>query len=340
MTEIGYHRVLDSLKEAASRTRCGMLCLAVPLSEPGKPVWDSLRGAARLAHKRFVFREHVAAIRRLAESPPPGPILFREFSTLPMAWLAPRLRPFRDRVFLLINHNLQWAMNSTAQRLGLRRLERAGFRFVFFETVPAEPLRSLGLNPDLHRSLPLPVAACPPPRATRLHTPPRIGIVGQYRREKGMDAAIFELLNQHTIPLRLRIGVPNPDVFRHAPAFARRAEFELLDTGADADYHRFLSECDLLVLNYEASSYTWRPSGLIADAAAAGTPVITPDFPVQRIQSQTPGPIGELRRVGEPIETVLARALDGLRAGRYDFEQYARARSPDALARLLDSWTM
>lgn len=153
-----------------------------------------------------------------------------------------------------------------------------------------------------------------------------------------MDPAIFNLLDARDLSCRLRVGVPNLDEFRRfSPAYARRGEYEIADTQAPGAFRKFLEECDVIVLNYEASAYAYRPSGLMADAAGCGVPVVIPNLPVQRVQVRTPVPIGEVRAAGEPLSTAVIRAAAAGRARRYDFAAYARARSQDALTRILDA---
>lgn len=338
MSDIGYHPSLNTLCEAAALTRCGMQCLPVPLTAPGEPAWDQLRGREKRAHQRFVWRQHVDLAARVAAVPPGVPILVREFSTLPLAMLAGRFRPVRERLFLLVNHNLQWAVRSAAERLGLIGLERAGFRFLFFETLDLAPLKRWRFHPGRHGTLPLPVTGARSGPPTRPAGPLRVGLAGQYRLEKGMDQALASLLAEREIPCRLRIGIPNPDAFlRSSPLADRRADYDLVDTGDPAVFRRFLEDCDVIVLNYEESAYAYRPSGLMADAAACGVPVVIPDLPVQREQMRYPGPVGEVKAAGESLWAAVSRAAAGARTGRYDFAAYARARSREALAGILDA---
>lgn len=338
MNDFRYHGALDGLDEAARLTRRSFRCLSVPLAAPGEATWDRLRGVDRLQHQAFVFRQHLTLSRRVRELPESAPILIREFSTLPLAVLAGRFRPRHRPCFAMVHHNLQWALRSPLQRLGLRALDQAGFRFVFFETKPDAINHQLGLRMDRHVTLPhpaLPPQANPPKPAPE---PPHIGLAGQYRREKGMDDALLKLLDVGPLPFRIRVGIPNPDEFRASRAFVRRAEFDLVDTREDAVFRSFLADCDALLLSYEPSAYEYRPSGLIADAVAAGTPVVAPDFPLQRAQVLEPVPIGEIRAAGEPMLSAITRALDGARSGIYDFKAYAAARAPERLADIMDSW--
>lgn len=335
MSGIGYHPVLDVLCEAAASTPCGMRCLRVPLTAPDEPAWDRLAGREKRVHQRFVWRQHADLADRVAALPREVPILVREFSTVPLAVMAARFRPHRDRILFLVNHNLQWAVRSPVERLAFRALNRAEFHFVFFETLDLEPLRDWGFRPASHAAIPLPVAAPPPTARPRPEGPWRIGLAGQYRMEKGMDSALESLLEEGG--LRPRIGIPNPDeFFRASPLAARRDEFEWEDTADPGRFRNFLINCDAILLNYDPVSYAYRPSGLMADAASAGVPVVLPDLPVQRVQVSTPVPVGEIRRAGETWASAAVRVAAGGRAGAYDFAAYARARSREALAVSLD----
>lgn len=337
MSEIGYHSSLDALCAAAALTHGGLQCLCVPLAAPGEAAWDQLRGPAKRAHQRFVWRQHTDLVARVSALPPDVPILVREFSTLPLAMLSRRFRPFRDRLLFLVNHNLQWAVRSAPERLAFRALNRAGFHFVFFETLDLEPLRRWGFRSGSHAAIPLPVETPPPVPRPRADGPWRIGLAGQYRLEKGMEPALRSLLESSGGRIRPRLGIPNPDeFFRVSPLADRRAGFDWEDTSDPARFRRFLSDCDAILLNYDPAAYAYRPSGLMADAAACGTPVVLPDLPVQRVQVSAPVPVGEVRRDGESWPEAVIRVAAAGRAGSYDFAAYARARSREALAGSLD----
>lgn len=338
MSAIGYHASLDELTAAADLTRCGLLCLPVPLADPqsGAGVWDRLEGRARRAHRRFVWRQHALLADRIRANPG-RPVLVREFSTWPFLFRAPRLFRERGRILLLVNHNLQWAVRGAVQRLGFRLLERLGFRFLFLETGDLAPLRDWGFRMARHGVLPFCSAGLPEPRPDPGSGPLRIGLAGQYRREKGMDEALRELLDEQTGEWILRVGVPDPgDFLSRSPAAARRDGFELVNTAEPAAFRAFLRSCDVLVLNYDPAAYAYRPSGLVADAAAAGLPVVLRDLPVQRVQVSAPVPVGDVRRAGESWARAALRVAAAGRTGAYDFAAYARARAREPLARALD----
>ncbi|MDZ4198247.1 MAG: hypothetical protein U1E27_03080, partial [Kiritimatiellia bacterium] len=273
MTDMRYHRVLDGLAEAAGRTACGMRCLSVPLAAPGEPVWDRLSGRALREHRRFVFRQHFDLIRRVKDIPSGSPVLIREFSSIPLALLAPCFFSRRRDLFWLVNHNLQWAVQSAAERTAFVGLARVGFRFAFFETAELEPLERWRIRSECRRTLPLPVAGPPPSRSASPGPPWRVGLVGEYRKEKGMDTALAGLLDARDPRVRLRVGVPNPEAFQESPLWARRTEFEWVNTRDESAFRAFLSGCDVVLMNYAAAAYAYRPSGLLADAAAAGVAV-------------------------------------------------------------------
>jgi len=336
-----YHQALEPLAEAAARTRRGVICLPVPLAPAGGLGWAERWGAGALRHKAFVLAQHGRLVRRIAATRGAGrPVLVREFSTVPLWLVAGALRRDRDRLLFVVNHNLQWALHGRTEARAFRRLDRAGFRFAFFETLDTPARRNWGFDPARHAALRFPVADRPAdaPPLPPLRDRPLVGLAGHFRAEKGMADAIAALAREPRLRGRLAVGVPNPAEFLRArsaaPADALPLRIE--DTAGDAGFHAFLARCAVVVLNYDPRTYAWRPSGLLADCAAAGTPVVIPDLPVQREQLTWPTPVGEVFQDLDDLPRAVFQALETGAAGGYDFDAYRRARGVATTAAVLD----
>jgi len=117
---------------------------------------------------------------------------------------------------------------------------------------------------------------------------------------------------------------------------------EVVDTSTDEAYREMISRCDVLVQNGAEISYFYRASGPIADAAACGTAVVAPDFPI--IGKQVDG-IGEVFQSSETgsaglsLPEAVRLAVEKMRAGEYDFETYCEARSAQTIAKQLDDFS-
>ncbi len=168
-----------------------------------------------------------------------------------------------------------------------------------------------------------------PRTKNRGEAPPVIGVAGDYRPEKGTDELI-RLLKEKLPEFEILLGVPNPEEVTHL-------DVETVCTATDAEYHQMLSRCDVLVLNGEKESYFYRASGPVADAAAAGTAVVAPDFPI--IGKQVAG-IGEVFQPLEKMPEAVRRAVAAGSSGAYDFKAYCHARSEEALADCLDEFVV
>ena len=289
----------------------------------------------------LVFRCWKAASRRH--------ILVREFSTLPLLFISPLLWPLRKKIYFLMHHNLQWAARSRIEDFGLTALNRMGLRWAIFETQDFPMFGSersgrgsaiAGQRPEgeakfcipSHRNLMLPHPVLKDfSNVRKKSAPPVIGVVGYYRPEKGMDE-LLRLLTEKLPDCDIIAGVPNPKA-------VKISSVKILNTASDESYRRMLAQCDVLVQNGARDSYFYRVSGPVADAAACGTAVVVPDFPLLRHQISSPVPVGEvfqcLEKLPEAVRTAVAKA----RTGEYDFRAYCDARSAQALADQLDAFS-
>jgi glycosyltransferase involved in cell wall biosynthesis len=310
-----YHQSLAPLEEACRLA--GWVCLTCPLT--GGRLMILLRHSALVSKVwKWVGRDRRA--RRF--------ILVREFSTLPLLLVFPLLWPLRKRIRFLINHNLQWAARSSAERFGLRMLARLGAQWALFETQDFPNLGKFGISSDRNLVLPHPALkspaaeGCPKGGAGS----PVVGVAGYYRPEKNMDELV-RLLKDRLPEFGILLGIPNPEDAAHL-------DVETVSTASKEDYFKMIARCDVLVFNYSRDGYFYRASGPLADAAACGTAVVVPDFPI--IGKQADG-IGEVFQTLDELPRAVECAVEKARAGQYDFDGYCRVRSVEALAGRLRS---
>ncbi|MCC7300581.1 MAG: hypothetical protein IT583_05835 [Verrucomicrobia bacterium] len=317
-----YHPVLRPLEEACRLAKSDWLCLPNPLvgwSREGSLFW-----------KAGVLLRHIALMGRCWRAAAHRHILVREFSTVPLLLVFPLLWPLRKKIYFLIHHNLPWAVRNPVERFGLQGLARLGARWAVLETQEFQGLERFYLPSPRNLVLPLPVAEdCSNVRKT--NAPPVIGVAGYYRPEKGMDE-LLRLLVAHCPDCTVVAGVPNPEAVK-IPGV------HVVDTATDQAYRRMLAGCDVLVQNSVRESYFYRASGPIADAAACGTAVVVPDFPLLRHQVLFPVPVGEVFRTLEEMPEAVRRAINQVRRGGYDFSAYCTARSAQAVADRLDEFS-
>lgn len=308
-----YHRSLRPLEEACRFAKSGWVCLPIPLTGGKRMIL--------LRHCSLIFK--IYKIRRKR-------ILVREFSTLPLLFVFPLLWPFRKKIHFLINHNLQWAARSSVEHFGLTLLAKMGARWALFETQHVQGLEKFNIPSDKNLILPHPAPKSPPlegcPKGGE--GSPVVGVAGDYRPEKGMDELIG-LLQKNFPRVGILLGVPNPEAVVHL-------DVEVVDTSTDEAYREMISRCDVLVSNQEKQSYFYRASGPIADAAACGTAVVAPDFPI--IGKQVAG-IGEVFQGLENMPEAVRRAVENTKAEKYNFSEYCAARSAQALANYLDGFS-
>ncbi len=331
---IHYHGALKPLAEVCRVAQTDILLIQDLLRVPQvmKLSAESLlnvlvrKVAVACNHFRFIFR-----VLRLKKD---QYMLIQEFSNIPLALIAPLIRFRLERLFFVVNHNLQWAGHRITEKTAFRLLGWMGCRFVFFEQTPEAALRELGINSKPFFLLPHPVPSSGQIRRCSGGIK-RIGVIGQFRAEKGIDGLLQYL--ESLIPIYdVVVGVPNVMEFKKQSKFGSATWFELQDTGCSDVYQKVLSGCDVMVLNYPDSGYAFRASGLIADAAAAHVPVIVRKLPILELQISNPVRIGESFEELDNLKEALGRADEKLSRGAYPFDEYIRSRSAGALAVALD----
>lgn len=331
---INYHGALKPLAEACRIAQVDILLIEDLLQAPqvkGLPANALLNVLLRKAavagnHLLFVFR-----VLRLKKD---QHLLIQEFSNIPLALIFPFISFWRGKLFFVVNHNLQWAGCRFTEKVAFRLLGWMGGRFIFFEQIPESALRELGVNLKTCFSLPHPVPNSGQIR-TRSGGIKRIGVIGQFRAEKGIDGLLQHL--ESLLPIYdVVVGVPNILEFKKHSKFGSANWFELHDTGRLDVYQKVLSGCDVMVLNYPDSGYEFRASGLIADAAAAHVPVVVRKLPVLESQISNPVCIGESFDELGDLKDALGRAGEKLSCGAYPFDEYIQSRSAGALAKFLN----
>lgn len=328
------HAALQPLLDAASRTRAKVAVLPVPMHWRSPP-WLPL-ALDRLLRAVVFLGPHLRLAGRLWRHRAYDLILVREFLTALLIVVWPVIWPLRDRVYFLVNHNLQEAHRRGLERRVLRLLHRTGCRFACFETTAG--FAEIGIVPDRRQFIVLPHPIGPvTPRPGRdlSDAPPVVGVIGAVRAEKGSQeilATLLDLRARGELDARLLLGCPEAEV---RAAWAGRG-FETVDTTEHADYLAALERCDVVILNYARERYEYRPSGVAADALARGAAVVCPDFPLMREQLGTPAPVGAVFREPGELAPAIARAL-ALRATFGDaLAAHQQARSAGAVARRLD----
>jgi len=308
-----YHQSLLPLEEACRLAQSRWICLPNPL------VGWGCEGT--LCWKAGVLLRHFALVLHCWRTASDQHILVREFSTIPLLIAFPLLWPLRCRLLFFIHHNLQWAARSPVENFAFRLLTRCGAQWAVYEVQPNSATVSLELP---H---PVPRRVVGDKSAGR----PVIGVAGYYRPEKGMDELLL-LLKKHFSDCDILAGVPNPEA-------VRIPSVKVINTITEADYRAMLARCDVLVQNNARDSYFYRASGPVADAAASGTAVVVPDYPLMRHQVLYPVPVGEVFQTLEEMPDAVRRAVDRARAGKYDFDAYCAARSAQAVADQLDEFS-
>jgi len=322
MTAENFHKAMRPLEDACPLAKSGWVCLPNPLVGWGEEGMICWRLGVLLRHMGLVFRclGHAASPH----------ILIREFSTIPLLLVFPFLWMLRKKLFFMLHQNVQWAVERKSERAALVLLSKLGARWALLETQNFQGLEKFNIPSSRNLVLPHPV----PEKFSRVWEKgdrPVIGVAGYYRPEKGMDELV-RLLQKNFPTVGILLGVPNPEAAAHL-------DVEIVNTSTDEAYRKMISRCDVLIQNGAEKGYFYRASGPIADAAACGTAVVAPDYPVIRHQLSSPLPVGEIFQRLEKMPAAVQRAIENVRAKRYDFDTCSIARSAQALAKCLDSFS-
>jgi glycosyltransferase involved in cell wall biosynthesis len=320
--KISYHGALAPLQMACE--------------EAGWAYVDDLMAVKKGRFRKLgIALRHFGLLKKLRSFRANQPVLVRDFSNLPLRFIFPFLsHEKRRRLFFVVNHNLQWALKEESQKRAFIHLARQGCRFCFFERVPEALLKDWGIDPTQSIALPHPVGktAWTRERKGGVET---IGVIGEYRPEKGIDD-LLDFLKPLASRYRILLAIPNIDEFSRDSSHGRASWFDRLDTSSAEAYQQAVAGCDLIVLNHAEKEYLWRASGLIADAVSARVPVLVRNLPVLSAQCLDPVPVGACFRGLSELPEYVEVVSNGLKEGKYDFSTYQTARSGLEIAHYLE----
>lgn len=329
------HVVLKPLRRAAALARdVGIVRIPMPIPDISMRLPGVLRSLIR---QGWLVTHHLALRDRLTRRGETT-LVIREFVTIPLLIAAPTIYRERDRLWFLIQHNLQSAKRRAWERRALRMLQRAGFNFLLFDdadcwrdAVGTDCLEHVAkipfpvLPPSLHRSL---------AGAGRRHDRPVVGVIGNFRPEKNPEVALSGLIaarDSGRLRIDVLLGCSNR-MLRERWA----SRLETVDTTTQEQYLDALTRCSVLVLSYNEEAYFYRSSGVIAEAVAMGVRVVCPAFPILERQIGDPAVVGvsygSEAGIVAAVEKALALPKEEFLQAR---EQHLQVRGVESLAGLL-----
>ncbi len=339
--KVDFHGALNIFDEACQMSGYSIKLLVNPLAGFQFGFLSRDNWLNKITRKAgILFRHFKLAINILLKSKCYDFLVVREFSTIPLLLVTPFFFPLLPKLRFIINHNLQWAIRSKNEKWAFDSLCRLGVGFVFFEINKIDVLDQFHLRKTRHWVLPHPVGMLKN-KTTRRENEYVVGVIGQYRAEKGMDemiSAMLELQENTTDDIKLIMGFSNVDDFLSTSAHAGK-KLKILDTRKDEDYYNAICSCDILLLNYQKDSYEYRASGLIADAASCRTAIIIPAaLPVLYNQLTEPCPVGEIFINFDELPNVISKTIKKLKLNEYNFSVYHNGRNSQALAEKMDDY--
>lgn len=242
-------------------------------------------------------------------------IIVREFLTIPLFICIPILWLYRNRLYFLCQHNLAFAHKKKSHRFSLKALHLLGFKFIVYDDVALWSFIS-SVNKNIF-SLPHPL---PNIKQSSTSSTLTLGFIGNFRKEKSPEWAINELLllmNDTSVQQEfcLLLGSPSMEFLN---VFKGNKDVITIDTTDYKDYLQALTQCDVLILPYEKESYSYRNSGVLAEAVATGTAIVIPCIPGLIEQLCTPSKVGECYSSKTGFSKLLKTMLPKLADNYYD----------------------
>lgn len=230
------------------------------------------------------------------------PVVVREFWNLPMAIISPLLWPIRTRVLFNINHNLSDLPANFP--LTLQLMAWMGFRFVLFDGAAVVRHFPLGVRNAFY----FPLFPCiAKVHSKRQFDRPVLAVAGDFRPEKGSPEAIRSVLIALARDQRWRFRIGRHG--QRASLFDAGDAIETVDTSTYADYVRFLTDADIVLVFADPSKYYIRHSGTVMDAIACGAVPVVPDLPVIASQVSDPNAVGTIYQTMSDIESCVVKVI-------------------------------
>jgi len=214
-------------------------------------------------------------------------LIIREFSNWISVFNIPFFYFFKNRLLLNINHNIKNANLSVP--LPIKILCFFGFKFIFFDGMLLKKTLLKKINANfIFPFFPIDEewrAQKKVKHSKRL----TIGIVGDFRSEKICVNELLLVLDKiNKSGLHLKIGLRSSGL--DIPEWTKG--FDVVLTNSQADYRKFLSALNVIIIFARRDSYFSRHSGTIMDAIASNVIPIVPKFPVFCRQVFFPKPVG------------------------------------------------
>ena len=228
-------------------------------------------------------------------------VIVREFWNVPLLLASPLLMAWKRCVFFNVNHNLVGMPEQFPW--SLRVLARLGFQFILFDGKDAGSMLPGSVRPQFWFPLfPIPEQLSSR-RGQRHSVLPVVGVVGDFRAEKGRAVEIGTLLNTLTNNGACEVKIGYRSSAHLLPLNGLGVKF--IYTGTRSTYLEFLRSVDILLIFAKRETYYCRHSGTVMDAIACGVVPVVPDYPLLKSQVSDPVVVGATYHSLPEIPTML-----------------------------------
>ena len=283
---------------------------------------------------------HIDLGRKINQSKDKDAVIIYAFST-EFLFFSFLVSFWTKNVYLVNNHNIQQAYQSSVMNLILKIYHYLKYKFIVLET--SAILIDLGYQKqevEQHISLPHSVVnSINSANKSELFddremSKKKVGIIGESRKGKNFSNTLDLMLKiSKNLDILLIIGTDDFSCFDDMDLQG----IKLINTSTNDAYMAALTACDVVVLNYEKSKYFYRCSGVAADAIAVQTYVVCPDFPFMSSQVNYPAKVGVVYEDETDLELALQQALAlTLDPDKSAFESHYMQRSLAKTAAILD----
>jgi hypothetical protein len=258
-------------------------------------------------------------------------VVAREFSNVAMLLLIPITFLFRKRIFFNINHNLKLIQKEFP--LSIKALCLLGYQFIFFDGSGVLEYIPKKYRNQFHTPLfPVldPDGICENVNKSFQGKELKVGIVGDFRSEKGEIVQILSVINKIASinGVFVNVGARSQHVFR---GFEMDKKVRVANTTSESSYYSFIQDVDVLIIFATSVSYFSRHSGTIMDAVSHGVKVIAPNYPVFKSQITHPCEVGYLYNDINDIYNLICNHKNEMLINSVCFSKYTEMRKTIAI---------
>ncbi len=329
-----FHQTYKTLEKAVDLSNIDAIIIPLPTIWPPRAPFFP-KTIISIIERILSVATHYRLILSVMKNRKKDMIIIREFSNIPMLLVWPFLTLLNNEIYCLVNHNIQLATRNRFEKFAIKTLSRLNCKFLCLEGVDGTEESGIIPNGSNILTLPFPIKSLNR-NITRVNNNKLIGIVGRFRKEKGVDELLNVLHRARTnkaLDVDILLGCPDKEYLKLWNIDGIRT----IDTTTSTMYKKAMDSCDIIIFNYDIESYYFRHSGVISDAISDGKIVVCPNYPLLKKQITIPEIVGFTFDQISELPTAVISALELAEKGAHaSFQAHYNLRNPKKVANLLN----